>query len=258
MSNEYVRMRKSTMDSIAKAIQEKEGSADPIPGAEMPARIEALGGGLALETKAREISFPSLNVLGEADAKINLDSATSLESLFRVDRDEDINTTVEHLTINCPNQVGSMSKAIAGRRDVTLKRITLNVDTSAATIMIYVFYGDKALEIIDGTPIDASKSTSANALSGIFEYCSALKFVKFKGTISTNISFNSSEWLEKECILNVFSCLSDETSGLTATFHKRAVNRAFETSEGAADGSTSEEWLALVDTKPNWTISLRS
>ena len=149
-----------------------------------------------------------------------------------------------------------MSKAIAGRRDVTLKRITLNVDTSAANLMIYVFYGDNALEIIDGTPIDASKSTSANALSGIFEYCYALKFVKFKGTIRTKISFNRSEWLEKECILNVFSCLSDETSGLSATFHERAVNRAFKTSEGVADGSTSAEWMALVASKPNWTIAL--
>lgn len=59
MSNEYVRMRKSTMDSIAKAIQEKEGSTDQIPGAEMPARILALGGGVNFDTvvEVEENSF---------------------------------------------------------------------------------------------------------------------------------------------------------------------------------------------------------
>ena len=50
--------------------------------------------------------------------------------------------------------------------------------------------------------------------------------------------------------------LTDTASGKTITFSKTAVNKAFETSAGANDGSTSAEWLALVGTKPNWTISL--
>ena len=29
------------------------------------------------------------------------------------------------------------------------------------------------------------------------------------------------------------------------------------TSEGANDGNTSEEWLNLIATKPNWTITLK-
>lgn len=246
----------STLDDIANAIQDKEGSTEKIPTAEMAARIEALGGGLALETKAREINLPSLNVLERSEATINLDSATSLASLFHVQNDADINTIVEHLTINCPNQVTMLNDAVNGKRDNTLKRLTLNVDTSAADRMRYAFNGNTVLEIIDGTPIDFSNVIVGSYLGGTFELCYALKYVKVKGTIRTNISFNRSEWLEKECILNVFSCLSDETSGLTATFHKRAVNRAFQTSEGAADGSTSTEWLALVESKPNWTISL--
>jgi hypothetical protein len=35
----------------------------------------------------------------------------------------------------------------------------------------------------------------------------------------------------------------------------RAVNKAFETSEGANDGKTSTEWETLIGTKTNWTIA---
>lgn len=249
-------IEESTLDDIANAIQKQEGSTEKIPPLEMPARIEALGGGLALETKVREINFPSLNVLGKSDATINLDSATRLSSLFYVENDADINTTVEHLTINCPNQVTTLNDAVNGKKDATLKRITLNVDTSAADRMRYAFAGNTVLEIIDGTPIDVSNVTVGSYLGGMFEGCYGLVFVRFKGTIQTNISFNRSTDLDKGGIVNVFSCLSDETSGASVTFHEEAVNPAFETSPGAADGLTSAEWLALVESKPNWTISI--
>jgi hypothetical protein len=36
---------------------------------------------------------------------------------------------------------------------------------------------------------------------------------------------------------------------LTAKFSLKAVNKAFETSEGANDGSTSEEWFTLTESK---------
>lgn len=62
--------------------------------------------------------------------------------------------------------------------------------------------------------------------------------------------------LSKPSITSIINCLSTTTSGLTVTLSKTAVNNAFETSEGVADGSTSQEWLNLVATKTNWTISL--
>ena len=52
------------------------------------------------------------------------------------------------------------------------------------------------------------------------------------------------------------AALSTTTTGLTVTFSKTAVDKAFETAEGANDGSTSPEWLALVATRPNWGIGL--
>ena len=54
----------------------------------------------------------------------------------------------------------------------------------------------------------------------------------------------------------IFGALSDTTTALTVTLSKTAVNNAFETAKGNADGSTSEEWAALIATKQNWTISL--
>jgi hypothetical protein len=40
------------------------------------------------------------------------------------------------------------------------------------------------------------------------------------------------------------------------TFSLVAINTAFETASGVADGSASQEWLELSNTKSNWTISL--
>ena len=88
-----------------------------------------------------------------------------------------------------------------------------------------------------------------------FANCNNLTDVTLEGTIGQDISFQWSP-LSKESILSCFSVLSDTATGKTATFKQTAVDTAFETSQGAADGSTSAEWLALVDTKSNWTISL--
>ena len=94
-----------------------------------------------------------------------------------------------------------------------------------------------------------------------FDSCVALENITIEGILCgqsgrTDPNFQWSP-LTKASIKNIISCLSDtQTDAVTAAFSLSAVNTAFETSEGAADGSTSAEWLALVDTKSNWTISL--
>ena len=124
--------------------------------------------------------------------------------------------------------------------------------------------------------------TEKTKYSYAFSGCSSLEEIRFSGTIGQNgLSFSSCTKLSKASILGdeateeqiatgkniitlngksyykgVFGALSDTTSGLKVTFSLVAVNKAFETSEGAADGSTSTEWTELVATKPNWTIAL--
>jgi hypothetical protein len=79
--------------------------------------------------------------------------------------------------------------------------------------------------------------------------------IDFEGTIGKSIDFASNPKLSKASITSVMTHLST-TATLTATFIKSTVNKTFETSEGANDGSASEEWLALVDARPNATIAL--
>ena len=77
-----------------------------------------------------------------------------------------------------------------------------------------------------------------------FTNCTALENLTIEGTIGQN--FNA-QWcpLTEESILSVVTHLSDTTSGLTCTFKSTAVEAAF----------TTEEWNALVATKPNWTFA---
>lgn len=118
--------------------------------------------------------------------------------------------------------------------------------------LTYTFWSTQSLTKIELIKLSES-GTSFHADTFIYNY--KLTSVRFSGIIKGGINFKHSP-LDKESIENVFSCLSDTVSGKTATFKKSAVNKAFETSEGAADGANSQAWTELIATKSNWTISL--
>ena len=92
--------------------------------------------------------------------------------------------------------------------------------------------------------------------SGAFGDCTALVNITFEGDIGNNIDFKQSPLLSKASIGSIVSALYAEATGKALTLSETAVNNAFETEEGLADGSTSAEWTELVGTKPNWTITL--
>ena len=84
-----------------------------------------------------------------------------------------------------------------------------------------------------------------------------LKNIVIEGAIGQDgINLSSSTQLSKASITSFVNALLESASGKSITFSLTAVNNAFETSAGAADGSTSEEWGTLIATKSNWTISL--
>lgn len=91
-----------------------------------------------------------------------------------------------------------------------------------------------------------------------FAGCKKLVELNIEGTIDTTFVVSDCKSLNRASIDNIIGCLSTTTSGLTCTLSRTAVNKAYETSEGANDGSTSEEseWNDLVATRTNWTISL--
>lgn len=124
------------------------------------------------------------------------------------------------------------------------------IDLSNATNINYMFYNTQKLKTID--KIISSETTNWN--TSVFTQSGAvLTHCIFEGIIAKNFRISDSS-LDKESLVSVINTLSPSTSGLSCTFRKANIDKAFETSTGALDGSTSDEWSALVATKPNWTF----
>ena len=125
-------------------------------------------------------------------------------------------------------------------------------DTSSGTNFSYMFIGCTKLTTIP--QLDTSKGTN---FSHMFSSCTNLTNLTMTGTIKANgMDLHYSTKLSKASIISVINALSDTTNALKVQLSKTAVNNAFETSDGVADGSTSEEWTTLIATKANWTIAL--
>jgi hypothetical protein len=126
------------------------------------------------------------------------------------------------------------------------------VDFSSAKQATNCFYQCSKLKVIDELV-----SHENLVFDRTFYNCSALIKLLISGVIAKN-GFNV-QWatkLDKESITSIVNALSSTASGLSVTLSKAAVNTAFETSAGAANGSTSTEWTTLAGTKTNWTINL--
>ena len=90
-----------------------------------------------------------------------------------------------------------------------------------------------------------------------FNGCTALEELILSGKLGrSGLDLKWSKKLSKESIESVINVLSTTASGQNVILSQTAVDKAFETSEGANDGSTSAEWEALANTKMNWTITL--
>ncbi|MBE7020467.1 MAG: hypothetical protein E7411_03415 [Ruminococcaceae bacterium] len=114
------------------------------------------------------------------------------------------------------------------------------IDMTSSTTNDFVFETPilqtiEKLIVNENTPF-ASRSFHATSLTNINE---------IEGHFGKNMTFAQCP-LTKASITNVVNALSDTTSGLTCTFNKTAKESAFAT----------EEWAALIATKPNWSFSL--
>lgn len=126
------------------------------------------------------------------------------------------------------------------------------IDMRKATNTSFCFGSGAKVETIDKLIVSETTPFGDN---NCFQRAEALRNIIFEGIIGMSIDLHWSP-LTKNSIISIIQALSDATSDQTASFSQKAVNNAFETTEGAADGSTSEEWLTLTATKSNWTISL--
>ncbi len=178
------------------------------------------------------------------------------------------------------NIVGSAYNAFygwkGGKIDLAarLEECGVRLDTSRATSFQYAFYcsGTEAITRvpkIDTTGADKLDSTfcssptlitidelvlredGSQTFSTLFDWSQNLTNLKVSGTIGTSgFKLDTNAKLSKESIISVVNALSSTVTGQAQTFSRTAVNNAFE------GGSTGTEWLNLIATKPNWTISL--
>lgn len=161
-----------------------------------------------------------VEILNRQGVSLDTSEATSIQYLFRISRF---------------TRVGEINLTGLGRiRDNTIQA-----------------FSTSALITIDKMIVNENNVFATNMFTG----ATALKNIIIEGPVADSINFKDSP-LSKDSILSVFNSLSDTITGKTLTLKLSAVNTAFETSAGAADGSTSEEWNTLISTKSNWTISL--
>ena len=127
------------------------------------------------------------------------------------------------------------------------------IDTRSCSNIGMVFTWNSTIEEIRNLILkdDGSQGINSYCFTGV----NNLKTINITGTIGVNVSFPSTV-LTRESITSIINALSSTATGKTLTLYRDAVNSAFETSTGAKNGSTSDEWLALTGTKSNWTITL--
>lgn len=101
-----------------------------------------------------------------------------------------------------------------------------------------------ALKTIEG--IHLAEDGSQTLGSSIFTNCSALENITFYGAIGSNLGFQQSTKLSGASIRNIIEHLSDAAEGKRLSIPQVAANAAF----------TTDEWNALIATKPNWTFAL--
>ena len=123
------------------------------------------------------------------------------------------------------------------------------IDCSCATGISNLFNASQ-IAIIDKLIV-----TESLAFDGSFSNAAALKTVLFEGVIGKSLDIHWSP-LDKASIKSIVDCLSGTCTGQSLSLSKAAVDTAFETASGAADGSSSQTWNNLITGKSNWTISL--
>ena len=131
------------------------------------------------------------------------------------------------------------------------------IDVTNATTMSYAFSTSYLLSIRE---LVVSETTP---FSNTFNASRNLEKITITGTIGQNgFDVSSADKLDKVSIKSIINALSTTTTGLSVTLSLTAVNREFQTSAGANDGSTSAEWLSLIAPKTDttqqyyWIISL--
>jgi hypothetical protein len=127
-----------------------------------------------------------------------------------------------------------------------------NVFASCAKLVTIDEFGN-----CKGGDIDASTTNT-------FYGCTALENITVKGKFTGDVYFHWSKNLSKASIISIINALSDNVSGKKLQLSETAIKSAFgvEPIDWDGDGKKEgwigngvEEWMALISTKSNWTIT---
>lgn len=168
-------------------------------------------------------NYPTDDLIDVSHVTIDMSEATHANSMYN-------NAMVNEATLICSESMLYMGSAFnkGSRGNVLGMNITLLVpNPNCDWTNAFAYHRVRSLNLLSGTVIGRNG----------FD-------VRWAGGLS------------QANIRSIIAALSPDTSGLTVTLSKVAVDREFETSEGANDGSSSAEWLALVDARPNWSVLL--
>ena len=99
-------------------------------------------------------------------------------------------------------------------------------------------------------PLNLSKCRKALKM---FKNAPNIETVTFIGPFLCDIDLSEQTKLNKTSITSFVKALPDDVTDKSFKLSKTAIDNAFETSEGAANGSTSEEWTSLLNSS-NITI----
>jgi hypothetical protein len=124
------------------------------------------------------------------------------------------------------------------------------IDGTGATSLVGVFGNCVRLHTIEGFKVKES-----NTYNSVFSALYDLQNLTMYGTIGQNgFDTHWSTKLSRASIESIVSALSTTTSGLTVTFSKAAVDKAFPPEEG---GVSNADWAYIVGfERDNWHFSL--
>lgn len=181
--------------------------------------------------------------------KYSFENVTSANYLFEYAKVGD-NLYTDKLDFSkCVKMIG----AFLGSDVTRLKKFDMRGCTAAYNGAASVFFNCGNLKEITEfyPPINTGFSATFNS-------CEALETINFCSELAVNgLNLQWSKKLSRESIISIINALSVHTSGLSITLSRAAVNKAFETSEGANDGENSTEWTDdIIDANYNWNIVL--
>lgn len=240
MSN-YAVMPISDYENTCNAIREKTGSTEPIKSGDIAAKIpEVHNKGMEAENKTHWDIFQ------------NYGNRRKYSYAWYEYPGTTVNPEYEIIVYCGGNNFFYRAFYLSNVKEI-LKPIRISGNSTCPQVF------NQATELETIILLDIAGYT--NEYTSWFDLCTSLVHIRWNGELSKSVDMGDCP-LDKDSIDNTFDHLLLSATGKTLTLNKSAVDKAFETSEGANDGSTSEEWIELItpvsnEYNGNWTITLK-